>query len=282
MNNLQINNYPNDYDNLNVPVNSIHSGQGAPVILIHGLAASLFDWIDLIPELNSAGYAAYALDLLGHGKSGKPNRVSDYNIENVYTDFSNWIDSLGLKKPLVLIGHSLGGYLAIRYTINDPEKVAALVLCDPLYNLNQLPLMLRLNYRYSIIDTTIIEHIPEWLIRHIVDLTSLSIRNGYELPEQVRKQTAADYKRAQPGIFNIVHKISDLSPYFSSIKQPTLVLWGSHDSTLSTNSFTRIIKDMPNAKGGAIPGAGHVPHQSHAAIFNKQVLEFLRSVTATE
>jgi 2-succinyl-6-hydroxy-2,4-cyclohexadiene-1-carboxylate synthase len=275
MNNLPTNN--TQYNNITqkVYVNSIQSGQGAPVILIHGLAASLFDWIDLIPELNSAGYATYALDLLGHGKSGKPDSVTGYNIENVYSNFSDWIDSLQLDKPLVLIGHSLGGHLALRYTYSHPDRVCAIILCDPLYNINQLPLLLRLNYHYSIIDTTIIEHVPEWLIRSIVDLTSLSIRNGYELPEKVREQTAADYKRAQPGIFNILHKIEDLTPYLSSIKQPVLVLWGSHDSTLLASSFSKILIDMPNAKGGAIQGAGHVPHQSHAAIFNQEVLKFL-------
>ena len=254
-------------------VNSIRAGQGSPVILIHGLAASLLDWIDLIPVLSNSGYSVYALDLLGHGKSGKPDRSDEYNIDNVFSNFKIWIDNLKLDEPVIIVGHSLGGYLALLFTQKFPERVKALVLCDPFYSLN---------YQYSIIDTTLIEHVPKWLIRIAVDLTSLSIRNGYELPEKVREQTAADYKRAQPGIFNIAHTIEDLTSHLSSIDKPTLVLWGSKDATLATASFQKILQKMPNSRGGAIQEAGHVPHQSHSAIFNRTVMEFLVSLSTSK
>jgi pimeloyl-ACP methyl ester carboxylesterase len=260
-------------------VNSVHQGNGTPVILIHGLAASLHDWNDLIPELSGAGYAVHALDLLGHGKSGKPEILDEYTVDNVFAHYSLWIETLQINKPQILVGHSLGGYIALQYALLHPDRVFAIVLCDPFYSLSQLPLIIRLNYRHSLINTTLIEHIPEWIIRRAVDLTSLSIRNGYELPEAVRKQTAADYKRAQPGIFNILYSLHDLTPRLSSIMQPTLVLWGSHDRTLAPASFLKILQEIPNSRGSAIPGAGHVPHQSHSAEFNRQVLEFFQSIS---
>ena len=65
-------------------VNFTRRGAGAPVIMIHGLAASLHDWDFLIPDLVAAGYEACALDLLGHGESYKPARLEDYNAENVF------------------------------------------------------------------------------------------------------------------------------------------------------------------------------------------------------
>ncbi len=55
-------------------VNSVRAGEGAPVILAHGLAASLHDWDALLPELAAHEYAGYALDLLGHGESAKPTQ----------------------------------------------------------------------------------------------------------------------------------------------------------------------------------------------------------------
>ena len=56
-------------ENISIPAtaNYVKEGDGPPVILIHGLAASLHDWDDLIPELAANGYSAYAPDLLGHG-----------------------------------------------------------------------------------------------------------------------------------------------------------------------------------------------------------------------
>lgn len=260
------------------PVNYVQQGTGAPVILIHGLAASLFDWNDLIPALAGAGYAAYALDLLGHGQSHKPEHLGEYTIENVFAHFSAWLDSLQLDKPLILVGHSLGGYIAIQYALCHPERVHALVLADPFYSLKQLPFYLQLYYRHPLVNATLIQSAPEWLIRSVVDLTSLSIRNGYILPKEVRLQTAADYKRSNPGIFNILHSFQDLAPCLPAVSQPTLVLWGEHDQTLAPALFQKILEAIPNANGSGIPAAGHVPHQSHPDEFNRRVMEFLRTV----
>jgi pimeloyl-ACP methyl ester carboxylesterase len=260
------------------PVHYVQQGTGTPVILIHGLAASLFDWNDLLPALAGADYAAYALDLLGHGQSLKPDNLDAYTVENVFAHFSTWVDSLQLDEPLILVGHSLGGYLSIRYALRHSERVRALVLTDPFYTLNQLPFYLRLYYRHPIVNPAIVTHLPEWLIRSVVDLTSLSIRNGYVLPKNARSQTAADYKRVHPGIFSLLHTAQDLTPYLSSVSQPTLVLWGERDQTLAPTLFQKILNEIPNASGSGIPGAGHVPHQSHPVEFNRRVLEFLRTV----
>ena len=71
----------------NPKVNYVQQGTGSPVILVHGLAASLHDWDALLPELASAGYAAYALDLLGHGESFKPLARTEYTVESVFAHF---------------------------------------------------------------------------------------------------------------------------------------------------------------------------------------------------
>lgn len=259
-------------------VNFIRQGTGAPVILIHGLAASLFDWNDLLPALAAAGYTTCALDLLGHGKSRKPDKLDDYTIENVFAHFSAWINSLQLEEPLILVGHSLGGYLSIQYALRYPQRVRALVLGDPFLSLAQLPFYLRLHYRYPIFNPAMLEHLPEWIFRRVIDLTSLSIRNGYVLTEEVRMQTAADYKRANPGIFNILHTVQDLTSRLSSVSRSTLLLWGERDQTLAPAFFEKILKAIPNASGSGIPGAGHVPHQSHPAEFNRRVLEFIQTL----
>jgi pimeloyl-ACP methyl ester carboxylesterase len=278
MNNLKPNNTKLMPSEIKSSINFTQNGSGNPILLIHGIAASLHDWNDLIPELDSAGYEIFALDLPGHGKSGGPDdRV--YSIANVLAAFSDWIESLPLDKPLILVGHSLGAYFALQYTLCHPERVRALVLCDPLYNLDQLPFLLRFNYRHGIIDTSLIEHLPEWIIKRAVDLTSLSIRDGYELSADVRKQTAADYKRAQPGIFNIFNSLPDLSAQLHLINQPALVLWGARDSTLAPASFSKILQLLPNSRGSIIKDAGHVPHQSHSVEFNRRVMEFLHSLS---
>ena len=264
-------------------VNFVREGEGAPIILIHGLAASTYDWVDLIPALAGAGYCVYALDLLGHGRSFKPGDLNQYHIDRIFEHLDAWIDSLQLEQRPILIGHSLGGYLAIEYALRFPEKVRALVLADTFYTIEQVPPILRFHYKHPWINLGMISYAPKWLIRLAIESGSLFIRNGYTAPQTKsgRAQTADDYKRASPGIYNILGTVRDLTPALPQVMAPALVIWGVHDQSLSPASFTLLADTLPRARRLAMD-AGHVPHQSHASEFNIHVLEFLQSLETQE
>lgn len=270
-------------ETLEIPTqtNFIKQGEGTPVIMIHGLAASLHDWDDLVPDLVQHGYSVYALDLLGHGDSPKPESRA-YQIEWMFDHLTGWIDSLGLTEPPVLIGHSLGGYLALEYARRFPARTRGLVLVDPFYRLLQLPAFLRLSYRRPSINATVVERTPEWLFRIIIDATSLSMGHSsggaHNLPEHIRAQTALDYKRTAPGVYNLPNTIMDMTPYLPGIEHPTLMVWGTRDSTLMPSSFSDLVAAMPNVVHAKSLIAGHVPHQSHAVEFNQLVFEFLENL----
>ncbi len=265
-------------------VNYVHAGQGSPLIMIHGLAASLRDWDDTIPAMADAGYASYAFDLLGHGESYKPEDVRDYNIEEVYAHMAAWIESLALNEPPVLIAHSLGSYLALTHALRAPERVRALVLTNPFYDIRQLSSTMQIISRHQLLNTRLIESTPYWMFRALVDLSSMKFNlggggsNGYLLSDDIRNQTALDYKRAGAGIFNISRTLHDLTPNLPSLEKQTLVIWGCHDRTLSPPSFPRLVDLLPNARGETIDNCGHVPHQCHAHEFNQYVLEFLATI----
>jgi pimeloyl-ACP methyl ester carboxylesterase len=260
--------------------NFIRQGEGPPVIMIHGFAASLHDWDDLLPELASSGYASYALDLLGHGDSPKPASRA-YQMDWLFDHFLDWMNSLHLTEPAVLIGHSLGGYIALEYARRVSAWTRGLVLVNPLYSLRQLPPLLRRTYHRPHLNRFIIERTPKWVFRMIVDMTSMAMGriNGglHSLPERVRAQTALDYARAAPGIYNVPNTWQDLTPYLPSISFPTLVVWGDRDQTLLPTSFPKLVSVMPRAEGKSMP-AGHALHQSNAVEFNQMVKEFLRDV----
>ncbi|NOY98929.1 MAG: alpha/beta hydrolase [Chloroflexi bacterium] len=264
-------------------VNFVRQGEGAPVILVHGLAASLHDWDFLIPDLTAAGHESCALDLLGHGESYKPSDLAEYNMERVFEHMAAWIDSLGLDEAPVLIGHSLGGYLALAYALRFEERVRALILTNPFYRLEQLSPTMQVISRRQLLNTTLIERTPYWMFRALVDLSSLNLNlgnggGGHLLSETVRVQTALDYKRAAPGIFNLPRTLRDLTPNLPRLTKQTLVVWGLHDRTLYPPSFPKLVDMLPNARGETIEACGHVPHQCHVAQFNRLVLDFLASV----
>jgi pimeloyl-ACP methyl ester carboxylesterase len=257
-------------------------GAGHPVILAHGLAASLHDWDALLPALAEKGYAGYALDLLGHGESFKPIQLNAYTSEAVYEHMRDWIYSLDLERPAVLVGHSLGGYLALQFALQDPGRIRALVLVNPLYTLDQLPAMMRIFLRRPFVNSNLIGRAPYWLFRLLVDVSSLQFGSSNEkshtLSEAVRIQTAIDYKRAAPGIYNIPRTLRDLGPDLPRVHQPTLVIWGARDQTISPKSFPLLVERLPDARGIAMPVCGHVPHQCHALDFNQKIFDFLDSL----
>jgi len=259
--------------------NYVQAGTGDPVVMVHGLAASLHDWDMLLAELITRGYSSYALDLLGHGKSPKPKQPEQYTGDSVFTHMANWIDSLNFDEPVILIGHSLGGYLSLQYVLQYPERVRALVLVNPFFTQSQLPSMVRFFLHRTLNNTSLIERTPYWLFRMIVDVTSLqfgySRARRHNLPEIVRIQTALDYKRAAPGIYNIIRTLRELDPNLSNINQPTLVIWGARDQTIDPKTFPLLVEKLPNARAEIMPVCGHIPHQCHAKEFNKKVFDFL-------
>jgi pimeloyl-ACP methyl ester carboxylesterase len=236
----------------------------------------------LLPDLAAHGYAGYALDLLGHGESAKPRRLSDYTSDSVFEHLAGWIDSLALDEPAILVGHSLGGYLSLHFALHFPERVRALVLGNPFYTLGQLPRTLRFFLRRPLFNTSLIERTPYWLFRILVDVSSLQFGNSHSklhiLPTWVRMQTALDFKRAAPGIYNIPRTLRDLTPDLLRIIQPALVIWGARDQTIDPRTFPVLVERLPNARGEVMPVCGHVPHQCHAGEFNEKVFNFLNSL----
>jgi len=260
--------------------NFVQKGIGAPVVMIHGMAASLHDWDELIPELVKNGYASYALDLLGHGDSPKPNSRT-YHIDWTFDHFLEWITSLRLTEPAIIVGHSMGGYIALEYARRFSAWTRGLILVNPFYSVSQLPLLLRRTYRHPTLSRIISLQFPEWIFRLVVDMTSMSLGHStgalHTLPEHVRVQTAVDYTRTAAGVYNIPNTIRDLSEYIPSISLPALIVWGDRDQTLSPASFPKLVNMMPRAEGKSIH-AGHVPHQSNVEEFNAMVMEFLNGL----
>jgi pimeloyl-ACP methyl ester carboxylesterase len=259
----------------------LRQGSGSPVILIHGIASSYHNWDELMPELVQENYTCYALDLLGHGDSPKP-ASREYQMEWMYRHFSGWMRSLRLTEPAILIGHSLGGFLALEYARRVPAWTRGLVLVDPLYSLSQLPPLLRRTYRRPHLSHFLIGRTPPWMFRLIVDMSSVAMGYGtgavHSLPERIRAQTAQDYGRTSPGVYNIINTSWDLNGTLTSLSFPTLVVWGDRDQTLAPSSFPRLVNQMPRAAGKVLR-AGHVPHLSNTEEFNQIVVEFLRSIS---
>lgn len=102
-----------------------------PLVLVHGFGGGVGLWAMNVDNL-SQNRTVYAFDVLGFGRSSRPQLSSDpEEAEEQFVDsIEQWREKLGLDK-FVLLGHSLGGYLASSYTIKYPARVKHLILADP-------------------------------------------------------------------------------------------------------------------------------------------------------
>ena len=251
---------------------SICLGSGPPVILIHGMASSLCSWTNLASALASHGFSAYALDLLGHGESVKPDEPRLYHVESIYAHFKAWLEGLSLDTSPVLVGHSLGGYLSLLHAIRNPQAVQGLVLIDPYFESRQLSRLSRLMRRRPYLSEKAMRVVPQWLIYTVMgwypDTTTF-------FSTEARRQVAVDSKRASPHFVYITQDIPDLTDRLPEVNVPALVVWGERDQTLRPASFPRLVQYLPNATGYPVSATGHQPHYSKPDLVNRLTLEFL-------
>jgi pimeloyl-ACP methyl ester carboxylesterase len=107
-----------------------------PVVLVHSLAGNSSHWSAQLEHLRRTRRSV-ALDLRGHGQS-EPPRNSDYSIAGMAGDIAAVADTLGLQR-FVLVGHSMGGGVALAFAGKYPPRVAGLVLVDPIGDGKQIP-----------------------------------------------------------------------------------------------------------------------------------------------
>ena len=104
-------------------------GEGPVVVLLHGIASSGATFGRLLPLIDER-HRCISIDLLGFGESPVPEGAT-YTIEEHVAALDRTIDSLGLREPFILVGHSLGALLAARYATQHRREVRHLVLVSP-------------------------------------------------------------------------------------------------------------------------------------------------------
>jgi pimeloyl-ACP methyl ester carboxylesterase len=219
-----------------------------------------------------------AVDQRGHGKSSVPWVEGEYLIPKFASDIFEILKALDVRK-CCLIGHSLGGSIALQFTLDHQEMLAALVLVDTC------------SYPIRIFD-------PDY-IQYRKKLDEIAISQGmeaafeYELannPERkerfhnhpelrsVAKQNMSTVPVAS--FINIPRAVRHwipLTPRLNEIKIPTLILWGDEDKDFA--EAARVLKEnIPDCQFVVFPGVGHSPQEEAPERFNSEVLNFLSNI----
>ena len=116
------------FDFRGLPIRYEHTGQGEPVIMLHNGGSSHAIWAEVANRL-AGKYEIFALDLLGFGNSAKPG--AGYTLDNYVAMLEEFVSSRALEK-VALVGNCMGSAISLAFTDRHPDKVKALVLCNPL------------------------------------------------------------------------------------------------------------------------------------------------------
>ncbi len=244
-------------------------GQGAPVLLLHGMGGSLANFPRAIALL-ARSHRVVALDLAGFGLSDRP-RDADLTPQGQARLVRGLMARLGIQRADV-IGHSLGGAIALHLAARYPEAVGRLVLVSSAVPGRLIPWFLRPVWFPPVVRTIValcLHCAParEWMWRAGVwsaDVLTPELRQAMRLPSLVRGTTDAI---TRVGLALAREERLDLS----QVRQPVLLLWGAEDRWVDLRSARRLLRALPDARLEVIPRARHMvleerPDEAHAVI----------------
>ncbi|CAB1059296.1 hypothetical protein D1BOALGB6SA_4058 [Olavius sp. associated proteobacterium Delta 1] len=253
----------------------IDSGSGVPLVFIHGFGSSVFSWRKNIHPI-SKHHRVCAPDLPGFGFSDKP-LDADYTID-AYADFIiQFMDRLQIKKA-VLVGHSLGGGIALLTSLKYPSRVRALILLDTEAYPITPPLMLRAA-KLPIVRSIIHRAIGEWVVRislkrsyHDQTLITERLVDEYYRPFLTENGKSVPIKVLQAIDFE---KLKELPRRYRRIRKKTLIIWGQEDRISRIHLAQKLKKDLPNSKLMIIPASGHLVQEEKPEVVNSAILNFI-------
>ncbi len=236
------------------------TGRGPVLLLSHGFAATgaMFDLN--LPAL-TAGNQVLTWDIRGHGDSGDPADPACYTAGAAVGDMAAILDYLGIGRA-ALGGHSLGGYLSLRFALAYPERVSALLLIGTGPGFRSEASMARWNRAAQRRAASLDEHGP--------GSVAADLGPG-------RHRSAAGLARAARGI--LTQHDPDVIDGLGSIGVPALIVAGAQDEGF-LGAADYLATRLAGARLVVIPDAGHAPHVDQPERFGLHAREFLNEVAA--
>ena len=252
-------------------------GEGFPIVLIHGTAASLHTWDAWTDELIKTN-RVIRMDLPAFGITG-PNKNADYSIEAYTTFLHSFLEKLKLEK-FHLAGNSLGGNIAWNYTADYPSKVEKLILVDAsgLPTNKSQPAIFKMA-KTPILNSLFLYITPRFLIKK-------NIEEVYEDDSKITDELINRYHKMALRVGNRKAFIDRAKTDFKldtqvnleklkSIQTPTLLIWGAKDLWIPIANGIRMNEILVNSKLEVLENSGHVPMEENPRESLKLMNDFL-------
>lgn len=259
-------------------------GAGRPLVLVHGLSSYTGFWEAQIPAFAAEGYRVISLDLPGYGASDRPDAPCD---PPWYAGvLSGFLEELGLEQATI-VGHSMGGQIALTLALEHPEQVSRLVLSAPAgferFTAGERDWMRGYWHEKRALEA------DEDAVRANFAMNFARWDEGVErlVAERVRMAGTADFRGTSVAVARSVvgmleHPVLDR---LDQIRAPTLIVFGTDDRLIPNPVFhgggtaafaRRAAERIPGAELVLISGAGHMVHHDRPEAFNAAVSDWLK------
>jgi esterase len=235
-------------------LHSLSYGQGEPLVILHGLFGSADNWQTVGKRL-AADFHVHALDLRNHGRSP---HAPDMDYTLMAADVVEFLDSRNLRSAS-LLGHSLGGKVAMQFALSSPNRVSQLVVVD-----------------------VAPRAYPPWHRQILAALQALDLPTLRDR-QQADSALASDIPdRAFRWRFNLealtahYQQLNGALPAAGKFDGPVLFVRGQNSAYLSENDWPAIREKFPAARQEIIAGAGHWVHAEAPETFVAVVLKYLK------
>lgn len=247
---------------------------GTPIVVLHGLMGHAREW-DAAIELLAPAHEVWALDQRGHGLS---DWAEDYARSTMAEDLIAWLETTGLQDPVVM-GHSMGGTVALLAAARRPELFGCLVIVD-------------------VAPRTAQGDLQAWLREYLEELGSasyatveeaLAVRSGgpRARPEVVRRFVEHNLDRGADGRLRwrfdargLVGSLDSVNvpalwEAIDAVRCPVLLLRGEHSLELPADLAGQMVRRLGEARLGTVTGAGHDVAQEQPEQVAQAVREFV-------
>lgn len=252
----------------------IDSGNGTPVVFIHGFGASIYGWRYQLPPAVTAGYRVVAFDNRGFGFSDKP--AHGYTNAAYAHLVVSLLDSLGIASA-VLVGHSMGGAIAAEVALTYPDRVRGLVLIDAAGYGVRWPGVLKLA-RWPQVGAVVTRFRARWITGRILRSTFADPSKVTEAEVDQYYAPVPDpaYGRALRGVLREFRFDSLGGGRLGGVLAPTLILWGDADRWIPLRDGTRFARELPRSEFVVVAHTGHDAADESPEQVNRQLLSFLK------
>jgi pimeloyl-ACP methyl ester carboxylesterase len=271
-----------------------YGGEGRPIVLVHGLGGSHLNWMPVAPRLAARGRVV-AVDLSGHGRTPSLHRSArvSANVRMV----GRFLDALG-GEPAVLMGNSMGGYVALAVAAAEPAKVRSVVLVDaavPLAGVLEVDRWFFLSFAgmaLPLVGEALLHarwrRGPERMVRDLLALCCVDAERISRdvvdahvalAAERARfgRRARRDFLAAQRSLMSRLLRRRRFFEMVATVRAPGLIVQGDRDRLVRLAAARALAAARPDWRLEVLDGVGHVPQLEAPARFLSIVEPWLRA-----